>query len=433
MIRVIRHHTSTGVLPLLFSEIALLFACFYASSEILYAPSGWDYLVLDGGLPLVAIAIGTIILAMYFFDMYAEVQVTSRIVLLQQLCQSLGVAILAQTVAAYLFRDWTVPHFMMLYSSGFALVTLFFWRLLFSKLVQRIGVHDKLLFLGRSETTAEVARAIEANPKAGYRVIGFLDDQSSGAGVLGGVSALRATVAEYKPSLLVVGMAGVREAMPVADLVALRFAGLQIEEASQTFESVYQRVRVADLSAQQVMFSRTFHASSGSLRVARLTSIVLALLCVLLFLPLTILIAAWLLLSSREPMIVELPREGQDGCQFLMLRFRREPSLKRLFDRFRLNALPELINVLRGEMSLVGPYPETPEKVRELSGSLPFYSYRTSVPPGMTGWAQINLSPENRSNRALGLEYDLYYIKHTSLALNLYILVHALKNRILRP
>ncbi len=438
MIRAIRHHAPVGVLPLLASEIVLLFACFYVSAEILYPPSAWLYLFVEGGITLVGIAIATIILAMYFFDMYAEVQVSSRVVLLQQICQSLGVAILAQTVATYVFRDWTVPQLLMLFGCGMALVSLFCWRLLFSAVIKRIGPTDNLLFLGRNATSSAVAAAIERDSRANYRVIGFLDDDfarqdDSGAPVLGGFSTLRQMVAEHKPSLLVVGMPERRAAMPVADLVALRFEGLQIEEASKTFESVYQRVRLEDLSEQQVMFSRTFVPSNGALNMARLVSFVVAVLGLLVLSPLLIGVWLWLRLRGNEPALARYAREGKNGKLFYMWRFRRDASLKWLYGRFRVDAFPELLNVVRGEMSLVGPCPEEPEAAAMLNETLPFYHYRDAIPPGITGWAMVNQTAENADDRALALEYDLYYIKHLSQAFNFYILVHSLKNRVLRP
>ena len=428
MIQVIRRHTPVGLLPLLVLDIAILSACFYASAELLYPPSAWYYLFLDGGVTMVAIAIATIISAMYFFDLYAEVRVTTRVVLLQQICQALGTAILMQTVAIYLFRDWTVPHLLMLYSSGFALLVLFFWRIAFSLLIERIGGFDKLLFVGRNSTAEAVAHAVDTNSKTGFRVIGFVDDDPAGARVLGNISSLRSVVEQYKPGLLVVGLSERRDTMPVADLVALRFSGLQIEDAGKTFESVCQRVRLAELSEEQVMFTRAFAPSAGALRLARVFSFLLAAVCLPLLFPLFLLIAAWLKLRSKQPVLLRLPRAGKDNRNFFMLRFRADSALR----RFHLDAMPELFNVLKGDMSWVGPRAEAPQGAREMANSLPFYEYRASVPPGITGWAQIHQTRENEADCQLALEYDLYYIKHMSLALNLYILVHSLKNRVLR-
>jgi len=424
MIRVIRRHASTGVLPLLISEIVIYFACFYAAAEVLYPPSGWFYLAYDGGITLAAMAVTTIIVAMYFFDLYAEVQVYSRVLLIQQLCQSLGIAIIAQTVAMYALRDWTVPHMMMLMACAFALVAIVLWRLLYSAVLTRIVGKDRLLFLGRSPTAEAVAAAVENDPKMGFQVIGFLDDNAKG---------LRAMVAEYKPRLLVVGMPERRASMPVADLVALRFGGLQIEEACQTFESVCQRVSLADLSPRQLLFSRALVPRPNSVRLSKVTGTAVAVLLLIALWPLMLAIAVILRISSGKPAIIRLARAGKDGRPFTMLRFRREGGLLRVFKRFHLDALPELLNVVRGEMTMVGPQAEDPERARQLARELPFYEYRQSVLPGVTGWAQINVNRKDVENKRLALEFDLYYIKHLSQALNLYIVIHSLKNRILRP
>ena len=147
----------------------------------------------------------------------------------------------------------------------------------------------------------------------------------------------------------------------------------------------------------------------------------------LLLSPILIAIALWLRVTSSAPVLLHLPRLGKDSRLFNMLRFRTAPKLR----RFHLDSLPQLFNVLKGEMSLVGPHAESLEQAAALE-SLPFHGYRTAVPPGIIGWAQIHQTESNREDAALALEYDLYYIKHMSQALDLYILVHSLKNRVFR-
>ncbi len=406
MIRAIRHRAPVGILPLLLFDIAILFACFYAAAEILYLPSGWSYLFFEGGITLVAIAIAMIVAAMYFFDMYTDPRVSSRIVLVQQLCQALGVAIIAQTVAIYVFRDWTVPHIMMIYSAGLALAGLLAWRLAFGALLGRVGGQTKLLFLGRNDAASAIATEIARNPKSGYRVVGFLEDDFRN---------LAEVVEAQKPSLLVVGLQERRAAMPVGELVALRLAGLQIEEAGTTFETVYGRVRLADLSDREILFSRSLVPPAGSRGLDRAFSFCIAAVALLLLSPFLLVMALALKLTTRESVLVALTRTGLDGKQFSMYRFRR--GLRPF------QALPELWNVLRGDMAFVGPAPEDAEAAT-LTGPLPFYEYRLTVPPGLTGWAQIHGA---HNDRELMLEYDLYYIKHMSFALNLYILTHSLK------
>jgi lipopolysaccharide/colanic/teichoic acid biosynthesis glycosyltransferase len=155
------------------------------------------------------------------------------------------------------------------------------------------------------------------------------------------------------------------------------------------------------------------------------------LLLAILSLPLTIVVTLGLRLQSKEPVLVRLPMVGKNGKQFQLLRFRRAPGWGPVFQRLHLDAVPELWNVLRGEMSLVGPRPQAPQAVSEMVREIPLYDYRHNVQPGMTGWAQINLSGhEQDTDPVITLEYDLYYIKHMSQSLNAYILLTTFKNRL---
>jgi lipopolysaccharide/colanic/teichoic acid biosynthesis glycosyltransferase len=306
--------------------------------------------------------------------------------------------------------------------------------MVYSQFVLNMIRRHRILFVGRNRTVQEIARAIADAPWRGYEIQGFVDEEvgdSEFGKRLGSFDALAGLVRKLRPDRIVVGLEERRSSMPVSALLELRYAGLTIEEASLTYEVVNRRVCAPDLNPRQLIFSRDLNPAQNQLSVQRFVSRVLASVLFILGLPVMAVVAAALRLSSKDPVLLRAPRIGQNGVRFQLLRFRKSPGLGSIYRRLHLDAMPELINVMRGEMSLVGPRPESPEAGDEKSRGIALYDYRHNVPPGMTGWAQINMSPQEQAQNALlTLEYDLYYIKHMSQALNAYILMTTLKNRL---
>lgn len=438
MIRVLRHHAPAGVFPLLASELFLICAAFYAAGSILYPPDASLYFLYEGGLERTLLVLATILVALYFFDLYSDIEVESHVRLLQQLCQAIGMALLAQSMIAYAFRDFILPHLLMLYGSVFALIGLFVWRSIYSAvLLQAVG-YEKLLFVGCNATVRDIAQEIVSDPASCYQVMGYLEESTQPATggtdtpVLGPLTALRKVVAEQKPARIVVGLSERRNFMPVQDLLELRFAGCCIEEASATYEAIYKRICSRDLSPARVVFLRELTPAANSLALSQTVSRIVASGLLVVFSPIMLAVALALRLEGKGPVLVKFPRLGKSDRVFELLRFREPEGGRSLIRRFRLASLPGLFNVLKGEMALVGPRPASPERARRLSTELPLYEYRHNVRPGMTGWAQINSSSGSVDEEVAELEYDLYYIKHMSQALNAYILLNTFKNRVLR-
>src|SRR5262249_20138668 len=268
----------------------------------------------------------------------------------------------------------------------------------------------------------------------------------------GPVGDLRKIANEAKPTRIVVGMTERRDRMPVPDLLELRFGGFAIEEAGATYESVCGRICTKELRPSQLIFSGELGPRAGSLAIQGILNYSFALAGLLVTLPVTILVAVAVKLTSPGPVLYRQTRVGKDGRNFTVYKFRsmrsdaeastgavwaskddpRITPLGRWLRRLRLDELPQFLNVLRGEMSLVGPRPERPEFVKTLSEQIPYYRQRPCVRPGITGWAQINFKYGGTFEDTVSkLEYDLYYIKYISPSLDLYIIFHTLKTMLL--
>jgi lipopolysaccharide/colanic/teichoic acid biosynthesis glycosyltransferase len=434
MTRQPRYNDSGGSRLLFFSEIILIAACFYAAALIDLDIEPSFYFLYEGGLERVLFATGTILVAMYFHHLYSNLRVRSRVLLLQQLCEVFGIALVAQSLVIYIVPSWILPRWLMIYGALFSLFAIFAWRVFYSAFVLNIVRRHRIVFVGQNQTIRGIAREIASSPGRGYEVLGVVDDDAGDSEIgkwLGPYEAICTLARKLRPDRIVVGMTDRRAHMPVSGLLDLHYEGLCIEEAGQTYEAVNQRFCIREVDACDPVFSRELTPAPNHLSLQRLIDRLTASVFFLFSLPVMGIVAAGLRLTSKDPLLVRSQRVGLNGKHFQLLRFRQTQDLGSIYRRLHLDAIPELINVMRGEMSLVGPRPESPETMDEKARGLAMYEYRLNVPPGMTGWAQVNLAPQEQEEASLlTLEYDLYYIRHMSQTFNAYILLTTFKNRL---
>jgi sugar transferase (PEP-CTERM system associated) len=334
-------------------------------------------------------------------------------------------------------------------------VMLLCWRLFFSRFVLHVVGRDRLLLLGNSPVLHDIIRHVQDHPENGLQVIGLVDEPGGqdlpGAKHLGGFESLRSIVSATRPSRIVVGMSERRNRMPVADLLALRFDGNCIEEAPTTYEKLCGRVSLKDLRPSLLIYSG-LSLRRHALFYQTVTNLIVAAVGIAIAFPLMVLTALAVRFSSAGPVLYQQVRVGMDGQPFTLYKFRsmrvnaelgtgavwatrddpRVTAVGRIIRKIRFDELPQLFNVLKGEMAIVGPRPERPEFVKTLAEAIPYYQQRHSVRPGITGWAQINYKyGDTLEDTMVKLEYDLYYIKNMSVGLDGYIIFHTLKAMLL--
>jgi lipopolysaccharide/colanic/teichoic acid biosynthesis glycosyltransferase len=331
---------------------------------------------------------------------------------------------------------------MMMLGSALALAGLFAWRLLFSAAMRNAVGTRRVLFLGITPTVAQLAGHLGQHPELGLAPIGYLDRGGDGLGVsaslarLGAVADLTHVIEEHHPDWIVIGK---REEIPpwwVDEFLELRFGGIRAENVSTLYENTFGRVSALEIRPAELIFGDTLRPSPAWVSLQSAYSLVLAFIAFLLALPLLLPIALLVKISSRGPVLLRERRAGLHAAPFNLYRFRcvyhepgaRPTPLGRLLRRMRLDGLPQLANVLRGDMSLVGPRAVRPEFAARLGELIPFYSQRHLVRPGLTGWAQVSANAGAAPPDALGLlEYDLHYIRNLSPALDLLILLSAVR------
>ena len=238
-----------------------------------------------------------------------------------------------------------------------------------------------------------------------------------------------------------------RGELPVQELLMLRFQGITVEEDGTLRERLYGKIQLDGLRPSNFLYSEGFRLRASQQFTRQVVSIVAAALGLLLFLPLFPLVALAVKLSSKGPVFFRQSRAGMGGRLFDVVKFRtmgtdaeadgakwatkndpRVTKVGMLLRKTRIDEIPQLWNVLRGDMGFVGPRPERPEFVNWLNEELPFYYLRTLIRPGLTGWAQVRYGyGATLAETKEKLEYDLYYIKHMSLGLDLLIMFETIK------
>ena len=458
MIRLFKVFVPVGGLTLLVSEILLVTSAFIFATYLMLEVSPTVFLLYDGGLLRIVLVLLSILIGLHFHDLYSQIYVKSRIVLVQQLCLVMGVAFLTQGLIAYLNADLRVPIRVMVTGSAIAVVAIFCWRLLFSAYAFQVVGRNRLLMVGGSSLLEDIGQHIFEHPEAGLEVAGYVDDRHEpgtalpGGTLLGPLSSLRAIVNNTQPHRIVVGLFERRNRMPVADLLELRFAGYVIEEVANTYERVCGRVCLKEIRPSQLIFSGELGPQPHNIAYQRLSNLAIAVIGIILSSPIILLTALAVRLTSRGPVLYRQVRVGLNGTLFTVYKFRsmrvdaeagtgavwaqkddpRVTPVGRFIRSIRFDELPQLYNVLKGEMSMVGPRPERPEFVKALSEQIPYYRQRHCVRPGITGWAQINYKyGDTLEDTITKLEYDLYYIKNMSMALDNYIIFHTLKAMLL--
>lgn len=450
MIRLFRVFIPASVVALLISEIILVLGCYVLAIYFLGLDPAFFLFEQENYWKLLIVT-GTIILGLYFQDLYGDLRITSNILLVQQVCLAVGLSLLISAFIGYVDRTALLGRSLMMIGSLGVVVLLPLWRIFFWRYVIAGLRSERVLLLGNSSILGEVITVLLARPEFGYKLVGYLcEDQPCDFPIpcLGTVADVRAVCEQYRPMRIVVGMAERRNRLPVQDLLEIRFGGVFVEDAADTYEVALHRVCSSKIQPSQLIFSSMLGPRRNALTLQVFYSLLFGLIGLVLAMPLMLLTALAVKLTSRGPVLYRQRRVGLNGRVFTVYKFRSmyvdaeartgavwaskddpriTPFGKRL-RKLRLDELPQLWNVLKGDMSMVGPRPERPEFVDLLAQQIPYYRQRLAVKPGITGWAQINHKyGDTLVDSMIKLEYDLYYIKHLAPALDFYIIFHTIK------
>ena len=388
--------------------------------------------------------------AFYYNDLYDFEAPHDVGQLFTRLCRALGLAALVLAGTYLLFPNAIIGGNLAPYVLFVTLFAVLVLRLGVYALAKRAPFSERVLIMGGGRLAADLAGQILTRPDLAMRVTGVLTadgDAVASARRLGGYGDVADVVLCERPDRIIVAMPDRRGNLPVSALLACRFRGVRVEEGTEAYERFTRRLAVESLTPSALIFGDGFRVSRAQLALKRAMSVVIASVALLVTAPLIALIALAIKLESRGPVFFIQERIGLGGRPFRLIKFRTMRQAERGADgiwqrdnasrvtrfgavlrRYRLDELPQCVNILKGDMSLVGPRPEMASNVATFSAVIPFYNLRHEVRPGLTGWAQVragySMSTEEVTRK---LCYDLYYIKHLSLRFDLWILFDTVK------
>jgi sugar transferase (PEP-CTERM system associated) len=440
-------------LVLLLFEALLVGGSFLLVTAYFAGPDTYIVLIYENGLlKIVGITFLTMLLS-YYFDLYEPQRISGRWEIYFRLLLVLSVLSFILAGIVFIFPDQYIgPHVLTgsILILGFALVI---WRWAYEWIIGLSVFRERVYVMGGGERARRVVETLRFRRDAGMEVVPGAARGSSDEDIEQFAADLRGF---RKPGTridrVIVAMEDRRGSMPVRELLDLRLNGVMIEDDSSMMERLSGRLTLEGLNPSTLIFTDGFNVKTSQQLVRRVVSISVSFIGLLICLPFIPFIMLAVRLSSPGSIFFRQNRVGLRGRPFSLFKFRtmrqnsetrgavwatkndpRVTSVGRFMRKTRIDEIPQLWNVLRGEMGFVGPRPERPEFVQWLTSEIPFYDLRHMIRPGITGWAQVRYqygaSLEETKQK---LEYDLYYVKHLSIGLDLLIMFETIKTIVLR-
>jgi sugar transferase (PEP-CTERM system associated) len=393
-------------------------------------------------------------LSLYFNDLYDFAVVRRRANLLIHMMQAVGTTCLALALIYYLAPDSALGRGVALLAAPLILSLLLSWRLSADATGLLAKGNERVLVLGTGDTGITLVRHIIEHPEYNLNVVGFLDERGENIGkslvnprIIGAATDLQEIVARENVGRVILSMRERRGGTPLRELLNLKLAGVNVEDVHSCFERLSGRIKLEHLSPSWLILSDGFKKSRFSLAVKRVVDFAASSILLILVSPVVPIVILAIYLETGRPIFFRQTRVGYKGRQFELIKFRsmvqdaeqhgpqwaakedsRVTRVGRILRKMRLDEVPQLFNVFRGEMSLVGPRPERPVFCQVLEEQIPFFNLRHTIRPGLTGWAQVRFRYGASIADAKGkLELDLFYLKNLSFFVDCAILFETIK------
>ncbi len=434
----------------------LIFAC-VVGGLILF--SSWKIFVIDPSEYVIrAISVTmSLQLSLYFLDLYDLRQPGSTAETFIRMLQSFGIGSILLGCLYFLFPSIMISTKVLWGCYLFICLTLLAWRSLYYLILEKkLFVRDVIL-VGTGETAGEIIREIRQNQETGFNIKALIGStnpvfEHDDIPVITSLADIANDSVLNRIDQIVVALDDRRGNMPIADLLSNKLRGRIIEDSISFYEAITGKILVEKVNPAWLIFSDGFNYGRMTYLVKRVLDLTLAIIGIILTLPVTLITVLLIKLESPGPVFYKQQRVGERGENFYVIKFRsmrqdaekngavwasqndtRVTRIGNFIRKVRIDEIPQMWNVIRGQMSFVGPRPERPIFVEQLVQKLPYYSLRHAARPGITGWAQIcypyGASVEDALRK---LEYDLYYIKHQSFFLDLLIIFRTVKTVLFR-
>jgi sugar transferase (PEP-CTERM system associated) len=451
MIRLFNAYFPTRTLLLTVTE-ALLVTLGFVVAVVFWAGTAMDaniYLLYENGFGRIGLVVGVFLLLMYYFDLYDSIVLSNRREVVTRLVGVLGCSFVTLSVLYYAFPETRLAGTTLWLGVAIVGTTVPAWRKLFFVMNRSARFSERAILYGDGPLAKPLMEEIGCRADLGVRVVGFVGAETD---LVRGISRyqeddLEDMVVEQGVRRIVITMADRRGKMQVQKLLRLKTRGVYIQDGPEYYESITGKIPLDSLRLSWLLFSPGFHVRAALRLYKRVFSLILSSLAILITSPIMLLAALAIRLDSPGPVIFRQKRVGEQGKLFTVFKFRsmfdgsdkkaltpaehgdvRVTRVGKWLRRTRVDELPQLFNIMKGDMAFVGPRPFVPEQEEECAAKIPFYRERWLVKPGATGWAQINRGynvtlEDNREK----LAYDLFYIKNVSFGLDLFIMFSTVK------
>lgn len=454
MIRVFNLYIPTRTLVLLAGEVAIICASFAAAILIRFGEDSSLVFNYEHGILKITLVTALTLLCSHFMEMYdlrrlrAPGETYFRILTLVG-----GLSFLLAGIT-YFFPQLLVGREVFLTGLCILSLTWISWRWAYDRLIRLPALRERIYLLGNGPRASRLVEALRTRGELGMDVVGWAGETGIEAMTREALSTNLLEMSRAREvDRVIVALSDRRGTMPVGELLDLRLRGVRVEDGTAMLEKFYGLIEIDELYPSWLIFGEGFRRSFLNRAMRRAISTLFSLTLLLIALPLIPLIILLVRISSPGPILYRQKRVGLNGVVFDCYKFRtmradaeadsgatwasdEDPRITKIghyLRKMRLDEIPQLWNVLKGDMGLVGPRPERPEFVNRLATEIPYYGMRHLIRPGITGWAQINFgygaSVEDAKEK---LRYDLYYIKNGSLAIDLLIIFRTIRTVLLR-
>lgn len=453
MIRLFNVYYPVRTLVLLIGEALIVWTSFLLGTMFEFRQDSYLVLNYEGGYYKILAVTVLVLLCSHWLDLYDTARLNTKGELYFRLLMVPGVLAFIMAGIAYVRPNYLLGSGSSTVGLLILTVALIGWRLGFTWLVQLPILVERVYVLGTGERAQRVVQGLRQNPEIGVEIASWTG-KMEGVVTREAVAAhLMEVVEKQKVHRVIVATPDRRGTIPMQELLALRMQGVKIEEATTWLEKISGKIEVENLYPSWLVFGDGFRRSTAFIVIRRALSITISLVGLILALPLLPLIVLAIRCDSKGPVFYTQTRVGKGGRTFKVVKFRtmrqdaeaatgpqwagdNDPRVTRVgkfLRSSRLDEIPQLWCVLKGDMAFVGPRPERPEFIEMLSKEIPYYGVRHMVRPGLTGWAQVKYkygaTVEDSREK---LQYDLFYIKNASIGLDMLIMFQTVKTVLLR-
>lgn len=434
---------------LIIGDVFLSIIALYITSIFISHSYPVIYIRLWAILSLMSFVI-TLVFSSFLFDLYnhrkAFVYTLKELATMIPLALMVSVAILS--IIKLLLPDITFGWRLGFLSAAFFGALQFGWRLIYKAIICSPAMAQKILVIGNGESAMKLASVI-ASSKRNFIMVGCYDPVNSVAPPANiSTEPLKEMVRKEHVDMVVVAVKQRRGMIPLQELLDCKLAGVEVVDSPTFYEELHGKLLLEEITPSWFIFSDGFKLNSGRKRFKRIIDILVALAGVICFLPLVPFFAILIRLDSKGPVFFSQIRMGEGEKLYHMYKLRtmkvnaerktgavwaqkndhRVTRVGKIFRKLRIDEIPQFYNVLKGDMSFIGPRPERPEFAERLKAAIPYYSERHCVKPGITGWAQVMYSYGASEEDAFEkLRYDLYYAKNLSFQLECTVFLETIK------